>query len=57
MKVWEAFKKQLTLANQDVQVIDPTWKNLAAAAKRRRVDEDKCRSSQKLHNNLLRNQI
>jgi hypothetical protein len=57
MKVWEAFKKQLTLANQEVQVIDPSWKNLAAAAKRRHVDEDKCKSSQKLHNNLLRNQI
>jgi hypothetical protein len=40
-KVSEALKKHLTLDTQEQQEGDPALNNLSAAAKRRRVDEDK----------------
>jgi len=40
-KVSEALKKQLTLDNQEEQGSDHAWNNLSAAAKHRRIDEDK----------------
>jgi len=40
-KVSEAMKMQLTLDKQEEWESDPAWNNLSAAAKGRRVDEDK----------------
>jgi len=40
-KVSEALKMQLTLDKQEERESDPAWNNDSAAAKRRRVDEDK----------------
>ena len=52
-KVSEALKKQLTLDKQEERESDPAWNNLSAAAKRRRVDEDKTQIESEIAQHLV----
>jgi len=53
MMVSEALKKQLTLDNQEELDSFPLWTNLSAAAKGRRVDEDKMQIKSEIAQNLV----
>jgi len=52
-KVSEALKKQLTLDKQEERESDPAWNNLSAAAKHRRVDEDKMQIKSEIAQHLV----
>jgi len=52
-KVLEGLKKQLTLEEQKEQESDPSWNNLSAAAKRRRVDADKMQIRSEIAQHLV----
>jgi hypothetical protein len=52
-KVSEALKKQLTLDKQEERESDPAWNNLSAAAKRRRIDEDKMQIESEIAQHLV----
>jgi len=52
-KVSEALKKQLTLDKQEERESDPAWNDLSAAAKCRRVDEDKTQIKSEIVQHLV----
>jgi len=53
MKVSEALKNQLTLDNQEERKSDPAWNNFSAAAKHRRIDEDKMQIDSEIAQHLV----
>jgi hypothetical protein len=52
-KVWEAWKKRLTLDKQEERESDSAWNNLSVAAKHRRIDEDKMQDKPEIAQHLV----